>query len=138
MLDKKIINIKTFKDRATKFYRCNHCGNVIEKHVDSKVPVVCCGEKMQELVANTVDASTEKHVPVVTKVDDCTIKVQVGSVEHPMLPEHHISFIYVETENGGMKINLKDKPEATFCTCSDKPVAVYEYCNLHGLWKTEL
>lgn len=123
---------------ATKFYRCNHCGNVIEKHVDSKVPVVCCGEKMQELVANTVDASTEKHVPVVTKVDDCTIKVQVGSVEHPMLPEHHISFIYVETENGGMKINLKDKPEATFCTCADKPVAVYEYCNLHGLWKTEL
>ena len=84
---------------ATKFYKCNHCGNVIEKHVDSKVPVVCCGEKMQELVANTVDASTEKHVPVVTKVDDCTIKVQVGSVEHPMLPEHHISFIYVETEN---------------------------------------
>ena len=123
---------------ATKFYRCNHCGNVIEKHVDSKVPVVCCGEKMQELVANTVDASTEKHVPVVTKVDDCTIKVQVGSVEHPMLPEHHISFIYVETENGGMKINLKDKPEDTLCTCSDKPVAVYEYCNLHGLWKTEL
>ena len=123
---------------ATKFYRCNHCGNVIEKHVDSKVPVVCCGEKMQELVANTVDASTEKHVPVVTKVDDCTIKVQVGSVEHPMLPEHHISFIYVETENGGMKINLTDKPEATFCTCADKPVAVYEYCNLHGLWKTEL
>ena len=123
---------------ATKFYRCNHCGNVIEKHVDSKVPVVCCGEKMQELVANTVDASTEKHVPLVTKVDDCTIKVQVGSVEHPMLPEHHISFIYVETENGGMKINLTDKPEATFCTCADKPVAVYEYCNLHGLWKTEL
>ena len=123
---------------ATKFYRCNHCGNVIEKHVDSKVPVVCCGEKMQELVANTVDASTEKHVPVVTKVDDCTIKVQVGSVEHPMLPEHHISFIYVETENGGMKINLTDKPEAKFCTCADKPVAVYEYCNLHGLWKTEL
>ena len=138
MLNKRIINIKTFKDMATKFYRCNHCGNVIEKHVDSKVPVVCCGEKMQELVANTVDASTEKHVPVVTKVDNCTIKVQVGSVEHPMLPEHHISFIYVETENGGMKINLKDKPEATFCTCSDKPVAVYEYCNLHGLWKVEL
>ena len=121
-----------------KFYKCPHCGNVIGKVVDSGVAVVCCGQKMEELVANTVDASQEKHVPVVTKVDDCTIKVQVGSVEHPMLPEHHISFIYVETENGGMKINLKDKPEATFCTCSDKPVAVYEYCNLHGLWKTEL
>ena len=123
---------------ATKFYKCNHCGNVIEKHVDSKVPVVCCGEKMQELVANTVDASTEKHVPVVTKVDDCTIKVQVGSVEHPMLPEHHISFIYVETENGGIRVDLKDKPEAVIHLGDEKAVAVYEYCNLHGLWKTEL
>ena len=123
---------------ATKFYKCNHCGNVIEKHVDSKVPVVCCGEKMQELVANTVDASTEKHVPVVTKVDDCTIKVQVGSVEHPMLPEHHISFIYVETENGGIRVDLKDKPEAVISLGNERAVAVYEYCNLHGLWKTEL
>ena len=97
-------------------------------------------EKMDELVANTVDASAEKHVPVVTKVDDCTIKVEVGSAPHPMTPEHHISFIYVETENGGMRITVKDKEkaEAVFCTCADKPVAVYEYCNLHGLWKTEL
>ena len=123
---------------ATKFYRCNHCGNVIQKVVDRRVPVVCCGEKMTELIPGTVDASVEKHLPVVTWLDDKTIKVEVGSVAHPMLEEHHISFIYVETENGGMKINLTDKPEATFCTCSDKPVAVYEYCNLHGLWKTEL
>jgi superoxide reductase len=55
-----------------------------------------------------------------------------------MAPEHHISFIYVETENGGIIAHLKDKPEATFCICNDKPVAVYEYCNLHGLWKVEL
>ena len=123
---------------ATKFYKCNHCGNVVEKVVDSKVPVVCCGEKMQELVPNTVDASNEKHVPVVTRLDDCRIKVEVGSVAHPMTPEHHISFIYVETENGGIRVNLKDKPEAVSCVCHDKPVAVYEYCNLHGLWKTEL
>ena len=121
-----------------KFYKCRHYGNVTGKVVDSGVPVVCCGEKMEELVANTVDASAEKHVPVVTKIDDCTIKVEVGSVAHPMQPEHHISFIYVETENGGMRISLKDKPEATFCVGTDKPVAVYEYCNLHGLWKTEL
>jgi superoxide reductase len=93
---------------------------------------------MVELVANTVDASQEKHVPVVTRVDDCRIKVEVGSVPHPMTEEHHIAFIYVETENGGVQISLKDKPEAVFCTCNDKPVAVYEYCNLHGLWKTEL
>jgi superoxide reductase len=123
---------------ATKFYKCNHCGNVIIKTVDSGVPVVCCGEKMVELVPNTVDASQEKHVPVVTRVDDCRIKVEVGSVSHPMTEEHHIAFIYVETENGGVQISLKDKPEAVFCTCNDKPVAVYEYCNLHGLWKTEL
>ncbi|MBR5885335.1 MAG: desulfoferrodoxin [Alistipes sp.] len=123
---------------ATKFYKCRHCGNVIEKVVDSKVPVICCGEKMEELIPNTIDASQEKHVPVVTKVNDCTIKVEVGSVPHPMLPEHHIAFIYVETENGGIRVDLKDKPEAVICTCSSKPIAVYEYCNLHGLWKTTL
>ena len=123
---------------ATRFYKCNHCGNVIEKVVDSKVPVVCCGEKMQELIPNTVDASNEKHVPVVTRLDECRIKGEGGSVAHPMTPEHHISFIYVETENGGIRVNLKDKPEAVVCVCTDKPIAVYEYCNLHGLWKTEL
>ena len=123
---------------ATKFYICRHCGNVIEKVVDSKVPVVCCGEKMEELIPNTVEASEEKHLPVVTRIDDCTIKVEVGSVAHPMLPEHHIAFIYVETENGGIRVNLSDKPEAVICTCSSRPIAVYEYCNLHGLWKTTL
>ena len=111
---------------------------MIEKIVDSDVPVVCCGEKMEELVANTVEASVEKHLPVVTRIDDCTIKVEVGSVAHPMLPEHHIAFSYVETENGGIRVNLSDKPEAVICTCSSRPIAVYEYCNLHGLWKTTL
>ena len=123
---------------TVKFYRCRHCGNVIMKVVDSRVPVVCCGEQMQELVPNTVDASNEKHVPFVTRINDCKIKVEVGSVAHPMTPEHHICFIYVETENGGIRIDLKDKPEAEICTCNGKPVAVYEYFNLHGLWKTEL
>ena len=123
---------------ATKFYKCNRCGNVVEKVVDSKVPVVCCGEQMQELIPNTVEASGEKHIPVVARIDDCRIEVKVGSVAHPMLPEHHIAFIYVETERGGIRVNLKDKPEAIICTCNDKPIAVYEYCNLHGLWKTEL
>ena len=123
---------------ATKFFRCRHCGNVVMKVVDRRVPVVCCGEKMEELVPNTVDASNEKHVPKVTFVDECTMNVEVGSVPHPMTPEHHICFIYVETENGGMRIDLKDVPEAMFCTGKDKPIAVYEYCNLHGLWKVEL
>lgn len=123
---------------AVKFYKCPICGNVIEKVVDSGVPVVCCGKKMEELIPNTVDASGEKHVPVVTRLDDCRIKVEIGSVAHPMTPEHHIVFIYVENENGGIRVDLSDKPEAEICTCSGKPVAVYEYCNLHGLWKTEL
>ncbi|MGN0212967.1 MAG: desulfoferrodoxin family protein [Muribaculaceae bacterium] len=122
----------------TKFYKCRHCGNVIVKLVDSTVPVVCCGEPMEELVPNTVDAAGEKHKPVVTKVDDCRIRVQVGSVAHPMLPEHHIAFIYVATEHGGRLVNLTDRPEAEVCVCGDKPVAVYEYCNLHGLWMTAM
>lgn len=123
---------------ATKFYKCRHCGNVIHKVVDSKVPVVCCGEKMEELIPNTIDASNEKHVPVVTFIKDHKIKVEVGSTPHPMLPEHHISFIYVETDKGGVRVDLTDVPEAEICTGKAKPVAVYEYCNLHGLWKTEI
>ena len=123
---------------AVKFYVCPHCGNVIQKVVDSKVPVVCCGKPMTELVPNTVDAATEKHVPVVTWLDDKRIKVEVGSVAHPMLDEHHISFIYVETLDGGIRVDLKDKPEAVIYVGDTKPVAVYEYCNLHGLWMTKL
>lgn len=123
---------------AVKFYKCRHCGNVIEKLVDSKVKVVCCGEEMEELVPNTVDASGEKHVPVVSCLEECKMKVTVGSVPHPMEDAHHIVFIYVETENGGMRVDLKDKPEALFCVKNGKPVAVYEYCNLHGLWKTDV
>ena len=123
---------------TTKFYKCNTCGNVITKIVDSKVPVVCCGKPMSVLVPNTVVAATEKHVPVVTWLDDKRIKVEVGSVAHPMLEEHHISFIYVETLDGGIRVDLKDKPEAVIYVGDTKPVAVYEYCNLHGLWVTKL
>ena len=123
---------------ATKFYKCPHCGNVIQKVVDKKVPVVCCGQKMEELIPGVVDASLEKHVPVVTVLDETTIKVEVGSVAHPMQPEHRIAFIYVETENGGIRVDLKDKPEAIISLGEEKAIAVYEYCNLHGLWKTML
>lgn len=123
---------------AVKFFKCKHCGNIIVKFVDSGVPVVCCGERMQELKANTVEASVEKHLPVVTRIDDNKFKIQVGSTIHPMLPEHHIAFIFIETERGGVHIALKDEPIAEYCSCTDKPIAVYEYCNLHGLWKTEL
>ena len=123
---------------ATKFYKCRHCGNVIQKVVDNRVPVVCCGEKMEELVPGIMEASVEKHLPVITWLDFNVMKVEVGSVAHPMLPEHHIAFIYVETEHGGIRVDLNDKPEAVIALGEEKAVAVYEYCNLHGLWKTEL
>ena len=123
---------------TTKFYKCAHCGNVVMKVVDNKVPVFCCGQKMEELVPNTVDASGEKHLPVVTDLGNGLLKVEVGSVHHPMLPEHHIAFIYVETQRGGIRVDLKDEPVAVVYVGNDKPVAVYEYCNLHGLWKIDM
>ena len=123
---------------ATKFYKCNHCGNVVEKVVDNKVPVFCCGQKMEELVPNTVEASGEKHIPQVTLLGEGRIKVEVGSVPHPMLEEHHIAFIYVETDRGGIRVDLKDKPEAEIYVGDANVTAVYEYCNLHGLWMAEM
>ncbi len=122
-----------------KFFICNHCRNLVGMVHDSGVPMVCCGEKMHELIPNTVDASGEKHLPVVT-VKDNLVEVNVGSVDHPMLDAHYIEWIYLETEHGGQRKALKpgDAPHATFALQDDKPVAVYAYCNLHGLWKTEI
>ena len=123
-----------------KFFKCLHCGNVAVKPFDAGVPLVCCGEKMVELEANSTDAATEKHVPVVT-VEGANVHVQVGSVEHPMTEEHLIAFICLVTEKGYQIAHLTaaDKPEADFAVAAgDKPVKVYEYCNLHGLWVAEL
>ena len=125
--------------KMTKFYICEHCGNVVEKIVDKRVPVVCCGEKMKELVPGTVEASHEKHIPVV-EVNDSTVSVAVGSVEHPMTNEHSIEWIYLETDKGAHRKDLKpgDAPAASFVLAGEKPIAVYAYCNLHGLWKAEV
>lgn len=123
---------------ATQFFKCPICGNVVMKVVNAGVPVVCCGKPMVELTANTVDASNEKHLPVVQFLEGNKIRVEVGSVAHPMLPEHYIAFIYVELPNGGICVDLKDSPVAEIYIGEEKPIAVYEYCNLHGLWKTEL
>jgi len=94
---------------------------------------------MSELVAGTVDASLEKHVPVVT-VDGDTVTVTVGSVAHPMIPEHYIQWVYLQTERGGQRKCLKpgEEPKISFTLNGDKAVAAYEYCNLHGLWKTNI
>jgi superoxide reductase len=74
----------------------------------------------------------------VYRFDNCKIIVEVGSVTHPMLPEYHVEFIYVECEKGGIMVNATDKSEVIVCTCQDEPVAVYEYCKLHGLWRADL
>ncbi|MCI6330409.1 MAG: desulfoferrodoxin Dfx [Erysipelotrichaceae bacterium] len=120
-----------------KFYKCNHCQNLIEMVDDRKVNPVCCGEKMMELVPGKIDASLEKHVPVV-EIKDGVVEVMVGSVAHPMTEEHLIEWIVVETEKGVYRKNLKagDAPMARFMLLDDeKVVNVYAYCNLHGLWQ---
>ena len=123
----------------TKFYICRRCGNLVGMIHASGVPMICCGEKMEALVPNTVDASGEKHLPVAV-MDGNVLRVHVGSVDHPMLPEHFIEWVYVQTEHGGQRKALKpgDAPEVSFCLGDDKATAVYAYCNLHGLWMTEL
>ncbi len=121
------------------FYRCNHCGNIIVFMESKGVPVVCCGEKMSELVPGSTDGAFEKHVPVIEK-DGSKVKVSVGSVAHPMMEEHYIQFIVLETKQGFAKKDLKpsDAPAAEFVLADgDEIVAAYEYCNLHGLWKAE-
>ncbi len=122
----------------TKFYICRHCGNQIEIVKNAGVPVMCCGQKMEQLIPNTAEAAGEKHLPVVT-VEGNKVTVNVGAVNHPMLEEHYIEWIYVETENGGIRRELKpgSEPIVTF-TVDEKPTAVYAYCNLHGLWATEI
>ena len=122
-----------------KFYRCSHCGNIIVFMENKGVPVMCCGQKMEELVPGSVDAAAEKHVPVI-EISDNTVTVKVGEVDHPMIPEHHIAWIVLETKNGFQKKELDPtgEPCAVFALDSDEAVAAYEYCNLHGLWKKEI
>lgn len=122
-----------------RFYICEHCGNIIGMINDSGVPVVCCGQKMTKLEAGTVEASLEKHVPS-AKIEDGKVIVEVGSVLHPMTEEHSIKWVYLQTSKGGQrKILLPgEEPRVTFALADEKPIAVYAYCNLHGLWMAEL
>lgn len=125
--------------KETNFFVCKHCGNIITMIHESGAPISCCGDKMTELTPNTVDAATEKHVPVV-EVSGNTVTVKVGSVEHPMVAEHYIQWIYLETDKGcQMKyLSPEEKPVAVFELKDEKAVAAYEYCNLHGLWKADI
>lgn len=120
-----------------KIYRCDHCGNIITFLHATGVPVMCCGQKMTELVPGTVDAAQEKHVPVVEQ-NGSSVLVKVGAVAHPMLPEHFIQWIILETNQGCQVKYLQpgQAPEAVFALAEgEKVAAAYEYCNLHGLWK---
>lgn len=125
--------------KEQRFFRCKICGNLVGVIDDSGMPMVCCGENMEELVANKVDAATEKHIPEV-KIEGCLLHAKVGSIPHPMTEEHHIEFIYLQTKNGGQikRLQVGKDAVATFAITEDSPCTVFEYCNLHGLWKLEL
>ncbi|MBR3265881.1 MAG: desulfoferrodoxin Dfx [Erysipelotrichaceae bacterium] len=120
-----------------KFYRCKKCGQMVAIVEKKGCPIMCCGEPMEEIVAGTTEAAAEKHIPVY-EVKDNIVYVTVGSVEHPMLPEHYIEWIALQTKQGNQRKSLKpgEAPKACFALCEgDEVVAVYAYCNLHSLWK---
>lgn len=119
------------------FFICKHCGKIITVVKDSEVPVMCCGQKMEQLIPGVTDAATEKHVPV-SAVEGNTVKVQIGEVAHPMTEAHLIEWVAIQTNQGcQIKYLAPDAaPEVAFALCDGETVnAVYAYCNLHGLWK---
>lgn len=120
-----------------KFYICEHCGKIVAVVKESGVTVMCCGQKMKEIIPGTTEAATEKHIPVFS-VENNIVKVKVGEVPHPMLPEHFIEWVSLQTKQGNQRKTLKpgDKPEVCFAICDgDEVESVYAYCNLHSLWK---
>ena len=120
-----------------KFLKCEHCGNIVAAVKETGVPVMCCGEKMKEIIPGSVEASTEKHIPVY-KIEGNKVFVVVGEIVHPMQEEHYIEWISIQTKFGNQRKVLQpnDKPEVCFAICEgDEVENVYAYCNLHGLWK---
>ena len=125
--------------KNVKFYICPHCGNIVEMVHDTGVKPVCCGQKMDELVPGSVDASHEKHVPAVT-VGEGAVEVNVGSVNHPMEEVHWIEWVQLVSDKGSYRkwLNPGEAPNVKFLLNGEKPLAVYAYCNLHGLWMTKV
>lgn len=121
------------------FYTCVNCGNIAVKIVDSGVDLVCCGKPMVKVIANSVEASEDKHLPVVT-IEGDVIDVNIGTIDHPMEEDHYITFIYLQTKNGGQRKALSpgDAPHVSFRVVDDEAIAVFAHCNTHGIWKTEL
>ena len=122
-----------------KFFICKHCGNLVGMINASGVAMMCCGQKMTAIEPGTVEASAEKHIPV-AKVNGNVVEVTVGSVLHPMVEEHSILWVYLQTDKGGQRkcLEVGKAPTVTFALADEKPVAVYAYCNLHGLWKADI
>ncbi len=119
-----------------RFLKCNHCGNIVAMVEDKGVPVMCCGQKMAEIIPGTVEASREKHIPVY-KVEGNKVFVTIGSVEHPMVAEHYIEWVSLQTKFGNQRklLSAGNAPTVCFALCEgDEVEAVYAYCNLHGLW----
>ena len=125
--------------RKTKFYICPHCRNTVDMVYDTDIRLHCCGVEMDELIPNTVEASGEKHLPAVT-LGQGFVEVNVGTVDHPMEQVHWIEWVQLVTDQGIQRkyLNPGDAPKVKFLLGDEKAVAVYAYCNLHGLWKTEL
>lgn len=122
-----------------RFYFCNTCGNLMIAAIASGVIPHCCGRQMTLLEANTMDGDKEKHVPVVSFVSDNKIKVTVGSTPHPMSSQHNIRLICLETSVGVILHYLnEDDPPEVIISFEGKPMAVYAYCNIHGLWRTDI
>ncbi len=121
--------------KQSEVYKCMACGNIVVVVHGGGGELVCCGEPMKNMVENTVDAAKEKHVPVIEKIDG-GYKVKIGSVAHPMTPEHYIEWIELIADGKSYRQFLApgQAPEAVFCVKADK-VTAREYCNLHGLWK---
>jgi len=118
-------------------YKCEHCGNIVEVLHGGGAKIVCCGEPMVLLAENTVDAATEKHVPVI-EVSEESVTVKVGSVTHPMEDAHHIEWIEVIADGRSYRqfLNPGDAPEATFAVKASE-ITAREYCNLHGHWSAK-
>ena len=120
--------------QTKQIYRCPVCGNIVEVVHDGVGQLVCCGQPMQLVIAGVVDASLEKHVPVITKTES-GYEVAIGAEKHPMTEEHHIEWIELIVDDRVYRKELKpgDEPEAQFCIAGDK-IEARAYCNLHGLW----
>lgn len=118
-------------------FKCKHCGNIVEVVHPAGGELVCCGEPMGLLVENTVEASKEKHLPVIEKTAE-GFKVKLGSVAHPMESVHYIEWIELVADGKAYRqfLNPGGAPEAIFCIAGAASVSARAYCNLHGLWKS--